>query len=84
MKSPKEYLKEANIGDCVIFERNKISVWLVGFILEVQKDAYNQAIEDAADNAIADYNIIGDSDFAEDNDIECYVIKNSILKLKIK
>lgn len=53
-------------------------------IIKIQKDAYNQAIEDAADNAIADYNIVGNSDFAEDNDIECYVIKNSILKLKIK
>lgn len=40
MKEAKEYLREACIGDCVIFERNKISVWLIEFIQEVQKDAY--------------------------------------------
>jgi hypothetical protein len=42
--------------------------------------AYNQAIEDAANNAIADCNILaGDANY---NNIEVYVIKGSILQLK--
>ena len=46
---------------------------------EYGKQMYNQAIEDAADEAIADYTCL--SAFMKE-DVEVYVIKGSILKLK--
>ena len=46
---------------------------------EYGKQQYNQAIEDAADSADADYTCL--SGFMKE-DVEVYVIKDSILKLK--
>lgn len=48
--------------------------------IELMEFAFNLGLEIAADNAEADYTMIG---LGEEIDIEVYVIKNSILKLKI-
>ena len=72
MKSPKELAKSFDNID------------FVEFISLVQKEAYNQAIQDAADSADADYTQIDDSNFSIGHRIDVYVIKDSILKLKIK
>ena len=53
-------------------------------VLDAMRLAYNQAIQDAADSADADYTQIDDSNFSIGHRIEVYVIKDSILKLKIK
>lgn len=44
---------------------------------------YNQALEDAANNADADYTITEDFNKLTGEDIEAFVIKESILKLKL-
>lgn len=78
MKTPEEYIGE-------FIQPQVLSITsITRMAYQIQKDSYNQAIEDAANNAVADHNIVGDSDFAEDSDIECYVVKGSILELKIK
>lgn len=51
-------------------------------LMTLAKEAYNLAIEDAADNADADYTRIHHHVLGED--VEVYVIKDSILKLKIQ
>ena len=76
MKTPKEYLDDYKI--------NGMSGLLSSLILKIQKESYNQAIQDAADSADADYTQIDDSNFSIGHRIEVYVIKDSILKLKIK
>jgi len=84
MKTPKDYLAEMQMGDDVLFNRHEVSVWLSDFIAEIQKESYNAAIQDAADNANADFNVVGEYTIIGENEIECYIIKDSILKLKIK
>ncbi len=49
-------------------------------ILDILKDAFNLGLEVAADNADADYNIL---EVGAVNEIECYVLKQSILKFKL-
>lgn len=44
---------------------------------------WNEAIETAADNADADYTLLESFDRITGKNIEVYVIKDSILKLKI-
>ncbi len=50
-------------------------------LLDLMKYSFNLGLEVAADNADADYTMIGLGE--QEPDIEVYVIKNSILKLKI-
>jgi len=76
MKTPKDYLAEMQIDDDILFNRNEVSVWLSDFIKEVQKESYNQAIQDASDNA----KIVGGGFYGQFGKVD----KNSILKLKIK
>lgn len=53
-------------------------------VIEAMKEVWNKAIEVAADNADADFNILCIPDNKIDrDDIEVYVLKNSILKLKV-
>ena len=80
MRTPEElenYFMSSNRG-----EGNSLS--FKDFFAEIQKESYNQAVEDAVDSADADYTQIDDSNFSIGHRIEVYVIKDSILKLKIK
>ena len=74
MKTPKDYLSEMQIDNDILFNRHEISVWLSDFIREVQKESYNQAVEDSKKlvNSIA----------LDDASIRCIV--NLIEELKIK
>ena len=91
MKSPKDYVEEYQIND-TLFDRHERPIYLQGFIARIQKDAYNQAIEDAANNVtlLEDgidtesqrYTIQSDSNYY--SEVEIDVNKDSILKLKIK
>lgn len=49
-------------------------------VLEAMKEVWNKAIEAAADNAEADFNYLSG---CLKEDVEVYVLKNSILKLKV-
>ena len=80
MRTPEElenYFMSSNRG-----KGNSLS--FKDFIAEIQKESYNAAIQDAADNANADFNVVGEYTIIGENEIECYIIKDSILKLKIK
>ena len=59
-------------------------VFLCKTLADYGKLMYNQAIDEAANNAYADYTFIGDKEEYEpqEDEIEIYVIKDSILKLK--
>ena len=50
---------------------------------ELMESVWNMAIEEAANNADADCTICSDSRLVQDATIEVYVIKESILKLKL-
>lgn len=50
---------------------------------ELMETVWNMAIEEAANNADADCIICSDSGLIDDAHIEVYVIKESILKLKL-
>ena len=79
MKPPKDYLSEIQIDDDILFNRNKISVWLSDFIKEVQVDSYNQAIQDSV-KSLQNYEMIwGNGTTVPSNQFE-----REILKLKIK
>lgn len=52
-------------------------------LLDVLEHAFNLGLEVAADNAEADYNMVGSCDILKMGDIEVYVLKNSILKFKL-
>lgn len=52
-------------------------------LIDVMEHAFNLALEVAADNAEADYEMSGNWNVQVEGDIECYVIKNSILKYKL-
>lgn len=74
MKTPKEYLDDYKI--------NGMSGLLSSLILKIQKDAYNQAIEDVMLNARVKKMFLSTGDYSG---YDKYVIdKDSILKLKIK
>lgn len=47
------------------------------------KQIHNEALIVAADNAEADYDMVGSWDIQKMGDIEVYVLKDSILKLKL-
>lgn len=49
-------------------------------LMELMEKSFNLGIEVAADNADADYNIL---EVGAVNEIECYVLKNSILQHKL-
>lgn len=49
-------------------------------VLEILKDAFNLGLDVAVDNAEADYNIL---EVGAINEIECYVLKESILQHKL-
>jgi hypothetical protein len=94
MKNPEEYLDEVHFHKAIRntlsqilspdgIDDNMYERLLKAFNL-IQKESYNQAVEDAADSADADYTQIDDSNFSIGHRIEVYVIKDSILKLKIK
>lgn len=51
--------------------------------IELMEFAFNLGLEVAADNADADYNIIDSFDRITGENIEVYVLKNSILKHKL-
>lgn len=87
MKEAKEYLKENFLLDDIIFNKDNVGVWLSDFIEMVQKDTYNQAIDDAVDNAYAtiEYDpnsYCGNTGSEYPPDEIAVVNKNSILKLK--
>ena len=76
MKTKEEILKY-NYG---VFPEEGDTRAVLSAMEEYGKLMYNQAIDDAADNALADYTKVHHHVLGED--IEVYVIKNSILKLK--
>lgn len=51
--------------------------------VSLMKQCFNLGLEVAANNAEADYNMVGSWDIQKMGDIECYVLKESILKLKL-
>jgi len=74
MKNPKEYLNHFGIIG--------MEVLLSEMIKEVQKDAYNQAIEDVLNNVSTVKEFVSTGDYSG---YERHIIdKNSILKFKIK
>jgi len=52
-------------------------------LYELIEGVWNIAIDTAADNADADFNIVDNPDPVTGCDVEVYVLKNSILKLKV-
>jgi len=66
MKEAKEYLKNVT---CLTL---KGGLYEIG--KQMQKDAYNQAIDDAAENALVEF---------DEDGVTKFVDKQSILKLKI-
>lgn len=76
MKSPKDYVEEYQIDD-TLFDRHERPIYLQGFIAEIQKDAYNQAIQDVEVNIECCMNL--------SEGFEYPTVKwDSISKLKIK
>jgi hypothetical protein len=75
MKTPEEWAK---------FEFENPLIKTGDFIAMIQKDAYNQAIEDASNNAEANYMEVDDSNFSIGFRVDSFVEKDSILKLKIR
>lgn len=59
---------------------NKLDIEEIEDILFAMKEACNQAIDLCTENADADYTYLGDSLKADD--LEVYVLKNSILNVK--
>ena len=51
--------------------------------VELLEQSFNLGLEVAADNADADYNMVGSWNVQVEGDIEVYVLKNSILKFKL-
>lgn len=49
---------------------------------QLLEQVFNLGLEVAADNAEADYTLLGEWK-CEPSDIECYVLKNSILQFKL-
>lgn len=76
MKTPEEWAK---------FEWENAMMKTEDFIKEIQKDAYNQAIEDVSNTSISSRKIheaeINNDDWDEDS---LWCNRNEILKLKIK
>lgn len=52
-------------------------------LIELLEEGFNLGLEVAANNAEADYEMSGNWNVQVEGDIECYVIKNSILKYKL-
>lgn len=52
-------------------------------LTELLRTGFNLGLEVAADNAEADYNMVGSWDIQKMGDIEVYVLKESILKFKL-
>ena len=50
MKTPRDYVEEYQIDNGTLFDRHEKPIYFQGFIAEIQKDAYNQAIEDVEIN----------------------------------
>ena len=84
MKTPEEYLEN------LTFNPNTLAEEVIDIIKQVQKETWNEAIDKAADSADADINFIGwlsenleYYNIQEGQDYEVYVLKQSILKLKL-
>ena len=73
MKTPEEYIRE-------FIQPQVLSITSIArMAYQIQKDSYNQAIQDAVDNAEVSY-----EKNHEYGSYETIVDKDSILKLKIK
>lgn len=59
------------------FYRNK------GDLLDLMESCFNLGLDVAADNAEADYNILDYNEKPRGSNVECYVLKESIFKLKL-
>ena len=81
MKTPKEWFEEELSGEPLTQES------IIEVLEIVQKEAWNEAIDKAAENADADIYFKGwlgeQEHFVEGEDYEVYVINQSILKLKL-
>lgn len=78
MKKPEEYLKYMSLENDIIDLYLESKSDFIKAIKQAQKDAYNQALEDAAENAVAK------DDPSDCGTGEIWVDEQSILKLKIK
>ena len=94
MKTPEEYLKfiefaevDASEAGMFYFADNLEKGELIKLIQQVQKEAWNEALDKAAENADADIYFKGwlaeQEPFVEGEDYEVYVLNQSILKLKL-
>jgi len=76
MKTSKDYLSEMQMDDSILFNRHENSIWISDFIEEVQKESYNNAIEDAINSITLEQSGIADFYSKQYQEL--------ILKLKIK
>ena len=81
MKTPKEWFEEELSGEPLTQES------VIEVLEMVQIDAWNEALDKAAENADADVYFRGwlaeQEPFVEGEDYEVYVLNQSILKLKL-
>jgi hypothetical protein len=89
MKSPEEYLEDSyNNNFALAMEDDEIKSEVIMCIKQAQIDAYNEALDDAVENATIEHidltsdEVFDYTDVLVDDDVEVRINKQSILKLK--
>lgn len=90
MRSPEKYLEDA-YKYVESFSKDEPAYWqplFIKYIKQAQIDAYNEALDDAVENATIEHidltsdEVFDYTDVLVDDDVEVRINKQSILKLK--